>query len=125
VFACLALSFNRAMVLGALASKEARAAALAGMPVAALSEEFLRVMWQTRVGAWRKNPALGWIVGTCVWATIHGPRFWSTSGLVHRTLGVMDIIPIGLLLGYMTHRTNSFLSAGLMHGTNIWLLNDL
>jgi membrane protease YdiL (CAAX protease family) len=125
VFASLALTFNRSIVLGAFESRRALTASLAGMPVAGLSEEFLRVVWQTRVGASCKNPAVGWIVGTLVWAAIHGPRFWNTNGLVHGTIGVIDIIPIGLLFGYITHRTNSFLPAALVHGTNIWLLNDL
>lgn len=95
-------------------------------PLAGLSEEFFRFTWQTRVGAWRANAAVGWIVASCLWAVCHGPIFWTGMGSTfHAAVGVVQILPFGLLLGYLSHRTKSFLPAALVHATNIWGLHNL
>ena len=36
-----------------------------------------------------------------------------------------DIVPLGLLWGYLTHRTGSFLPSVVLHATNIWGLQNL
>jgi membrane protease YdiL (CAAX protease family) len=95
-------------------------------PLAGLSEEFFRFAWQTRLGAWWTNAAFGWIAASGLWAVFHGPIFWAATGSVfHASIGVLQILPIGLLLGYLSHRTNSFLPAAVVHGTNIWGLHNL
>jgi hypothetical protein len=96
------------------------------VPLAGLSEEFFRFAWQTRLGAWRANAAFGWIAASGLWAVFHGPIFWAgTRSVFHASIGVVEILPIGLLLGYLSHRTKSFLPAALVHGTNIWGLHNL
>jgi membrane protease YdiL (CAAX protease family) len=125
IFFALAWTFTRGSILNVVHSRESFMAWLTTMPVAALSEEFLRFVWQTRVAALRGNKAFGWIIASCAWAVMHGPRFWGENGFVHGTLGTMNIIPIGLLLGYVTHRSQSFLPAALAHATNVWGLQNL
>ena len=94
--------------------------------LAAVPEEFLRFAWQTRVGAWLKQPALGWLVASVLWAFLHAPKDWDESHSVVSTLmGVVNIVPLGLLWGYLTHRTRSILPSVLLHATNIWGLQNL
>jgi membrane protease YdiL (CAAX protease family) len=40
-------------------------------------------------------------------------------------MGVVDIVPLGLLWGYLMHRTRSLLPSTLLHATNIWGLQNL
>ena len=94
--------------------------------LAAVPEEFLRFAWQTRLGAWLKQPALGWLVASMLWALLHAPKDWDESHSLPSTImGVVDIVPLGLLWGYLTHRTRSMLPAILLHATNIWGLQNL
>src|SRR3954468_1593734 len=125
IFFALASTFARGSILNVFQSRESFTAWMTAVPVAAVSEEFLRFVWQTRLAALRGNKALGWIIASCAWAIMHGPRFWAENGILHGTLGVMNIIPIGLLFGYLTHRSQSFLPAALTHATNIWGLQNL
>jgi membrane protease YdiL (CAAX protease family) len=39
-------------------------------------------------------------------------------------LSSIRIIPIGLVWGYLTHRTKSFVPATLVHGANFWGLQN-
>jgi membrane protease YdiL (CAAX protease family) len=94
--------------------------------VACLPEEFFRFTWQTRIGAWMKNPAVGWLIASIAWAMLHGPVDYSQShSTVEAMLSVIDIVPLGLLWGYLTHRTGSFLPSMLLHGLNFWGLQNL
>jgi Type II CAAX prenyl endopeptidase Rce1-like len=43
---------------------------------------------------------------------------------VEAMLGVINIVPLGLLWGYLTHRTGSFLPSMLLHGLNFWGLQN-
>jgi hypothetical protein len=125
IFFVLASTFSRGSILNVVQSRETFMAWMTVVPVAALSEEFLRFVWQTRLAALRDNNTFGWILASCAWAVMHGPRFWGENGLLHGTLGIVHIIPIGLLFGYLTHRSRSFLPAALTHATNIWGLQNL
>lgn len=94
--------------------------------LAAVPEEFLRFAWQTRVGAWLQRPAVGWLVASVVWASLHGPKDWSESHAIGDTvMGMVDILPLGLLWGYLTRRTGSMLPSVLLHLTNVWGLQNL
>jgi membrane protease YdiL (CAAX protease family) len=126
VFAVLSIAFNRDSLRAAFHAQDSFATLLIVGPAAGVSEEFFRLVGQTRVGAWRRNSALGWICASCVWAVLHEPRFWSQSrSLLHASIGVIQILPLGLFFGYMTHRTRSVLPAALVHATNVWGLNNL
>ena len=94
--------------------------------LAAVPEEFFRFAWQTRMGAWIEQPAVGWLVASLVWALLHAPKDWDESHSIGSTvMGVLDIVPLGLLWGYLTHRTRSILPSILLHATNIWGLQNL
>jgi len=93
---------------------------------AGVPEEFSRFVWQTRAGAWLGNRAAGWLIASCVWAALHGPKVWGDShSMLAVNLSVLNIIPLGLLWGYVTHRTRSILPSMLIHATNVWGLQNL
>jgi membrane protease YdiL (CAAX protease family) len=93
---------------------------------ASVPEEFFRFVWQTRVGAWLQNPAAGWLVASLLWATLHAPKDWSdTHSLMSTIMSVVNIVPLGLLWGYLTHRSRSMLPSIVLHGTNLWGLQNL
>lgn len=95
---------------------------------AALSEEFLRMLLQTRLGEALRNKGLGFVLATFIWAAMHLPVTAQGSWSDFRHLlfgGMWTITPIGFLWGYMTHRTKSLLPAVLVHGLNLWGLQNL
>lgn len=93
---------------------------------AAIPEEFLRFVLQTRWGASLRSPAAGWILATLVWAALHVPNFAAQAGgdAAAGALGALRIVPVGLLWGYLTRRTGSLLPAVLAHGLNFWGLQN-
>ena len=94
--------------------------------LAAVPEEFFRFAWQTRAGAVLANRATGWLVASALWATLHGPKDWNDSHAVGSTvMGIINIVPVGLLWGYLTHRTRSIVPSILLHATNVWGLQNL
>lgn len=99
-----------------------------GIVCAALSEEFLRMLLQTRLGAAFRNKGLGFFFATFVWAALHLPVTAQGSPQAFRHLllgGMWTIMPIGFLWGYLTHRTKSLLPAVLLHGLNLWGLQNM
>lgn len=96
-----------------------------GLIVAGLSEEFFKTIGQTRIGALLKNSGLGWFITTLIWALMHAPKWYGEEpSVVETLLSVIRIIPLGLVWGYLTHRSKSFLPATLMHGANFWGLQN-
>jgi membrane protease YdiL (CAAX protease family) len=97
-----------------------------GFLSAALPEEFTRVALQTRAGALLRNPAAGWLLSTAAWSLLHVPVYGRgpDGDLPAALLGAIRIVPIGLLWGYLTHRTGSLLPATLAHGLNLWGLQN-
>jgi len=94
--------------------------------LAAVPEEFFRVVWQTRLGAWLDRPAVGWFVASILWALLHAPKEWDESHSLSITLmGVVNIVPLGLLWGYLSHRSRSMLPSVVLHATNLWGLQNL
>jgi membrane protease YdiL (CAAX protease family) len=97
-----------------------------GFILAALSEEIWRFIVQTRFGAMFSNKSMGWIVASVVWALMHVPtrvgQFPTVTAAIMESLA---IVPIGLMWGYMTHRTKSILPSILAHGTNVWGLQNI
>ncbi len=97
-----------------------------GFLAAALAEEFWRFIVQTRFGAMFGNTGAGWIVASIIWALMHVPaRLAQIGNAGDAIVGILAITPIGLLWGYMTHRTKSILPSILAHGTNVWGLQNI
>ncbi len=127
IFAAITFAFSRNSITwsGALAEAVSPLGLALTAISACLPEEFFRIAWQTRIGAWMKNPAVGWLIASIAWATLHGPVDYSQShSTVDAMLGVINIVPLGLLWGYLTHRTGSFLPSMLLHGLNFWGLQN-
>ncbi len=98
-----------------------------GLITAGLSEEFTRMLLQTRLGYAFHNKGLGFVAATFIWASAHIPVDWSqnpTASFLQIVVGSSHIIPIGILWGYMTHRSKSLLPAVLTHGLNLWGLQN-
>jgi membrane protease YdiL (CAAX protease family) len=96
-----------------------------GFIVAALSEEFFRVIGQTRMGAMFKNNGMGWFITTVIWALMHAPKWYGEDkDITEAILSSIRIIPIGLMWGYVTHRTKSILPSVFIHGLNVWGLQN-
>ncbi len=96
-----------------------------GIILAGLSEEFFRVVGQTRIGAYFNNFGIGWFVTTLLWALMHFPKWYSEDlNIAEGILSSIRIIPIGLMWGYMTHRTKSFVPSVIVHGLNFWGLQN-
>lgn len=112
--------------LGRLLNEEGVLGALiTGFITAGLSEEFVRMALQTRLGAYLRNPAVGWFFATLVWAFLHSPNWYAKGGDLYEALmGAVRIIPLGLMWGYITYRTKSLLPATLVHGMNVWGLQN-
>jgi membrane protease YdiL (CAAX protease family) len=100
-------------------------AMLTGFIAAGLSEEFFKTIGQTRIGALLKNNGLGWFITTIIWALLHAPKWYQeSSDITEALLSAVRIVPIGLMWGYITHRTKSFLPATIVHGMNVWGLQN-
>ena len=111
-----ALVAENGSVLGALAT---------GIIVAGLSEEFFKVVGQTRLGAYLNNFGIGWFITVVLWAFMHAPKWYSEDlNMTEAILGSVRIIPIGLMWSYLTHRTKSILPSVIVHGTNFWGLQN-
>lgn len=99
---------------------------LLGFGTAALPEEFMRVLTQTRLASLFANKGLGWFAGGVLWALLHIPIFSRESGSVSQAImSAVGILPIGLLWGYMTERLKSIAPSVLVHGTNLWGLQNV
>lgn len=108
-----------------LASEGVVGALITGLITAGLSEEFVRMVLHTRVGAYLRNPAVGWFLATLVWAFLHSPNWYVQGGDLYEALmGAVRIVPLGLMWGYITYRTKSLLPATLVHGFNVWGLQN-
>jgi membrane protease YdiL (CAAX protease family) len=80
----------------------------------AFSEEFLRMTFQSRLSAVLNNSAAGWFVTAVLWSLLHFPKFGSLRSC-------LEIVPEGLLWGYVMFRTRSLLPSVVLHGANfLW-----
>jgi membrane protease YdiL (CAAX protease family) len=96
-----------------------------GLITAGLAEEFFRVIGQTRLGSLMRNNGMGWFITTVIWALMHAPKWYGDGGdLTEALLGSIRIIPLGLMWGYLTYRTKSILPSTLVHGMNVWGLQN-
>jgi membrane protease YdiL (CAAX protease family) len=99
----------------------------AGIISAALPEEFTRLLLQTRLGSFFRNKGLGFVAASFIWACLHIPVNHSQNpeaSLASVVVGSWVIMPVGFLWGYITHRTKSLVPAILVHGLNLWGLQN-
>jgi membrane protease YdiL (CAAX protease family) len=92
---------------------------------AAIPEEFMRIILQTRLGKVLNNRALGWFITGVIWAGVHIPNFYSQDKeMSSACIAALQILPLGLLWGYMTYRFKSIWPSVIIHGTNLWGLQN-
>jgi membrane protease YdiL (CAAX protease family) len=95
-------------------------AVLVGIFVAAMPEEFFRMTWQTRLGAVTGNPAAAWLLTAFLWSFMHAPIFhheqptWTPA-----LINCLNLVPLGLLWGYVLHRSRSLIPSMLLHMFNL------
>ena len=129
IFAVMTFAFSRDSITwtGALAESGSPLGVVETAISACLPEEFFRIAWQTRIGAWMKNPASGWLFASVAWASLHGPIDYSHShSLLKATVGVIHIVPLGLHCEATSRiGQESFVPAmSLLHGLNFWGLQN-
>ena len=97
-----------------------------GFISAALSEEFLRYIGQTRLRFLFNNYAWAIFVTVCIWALMHAPKWYGESNgdIMDVLSGSARLIPLGIMWSYMIHRTKSILPSILVHATNLWGLQN-
>ena len=96
-----------------------------GLLTAALPEELMRNLFQTRLSTVLNNKSLGWFIVSLIWAVQHIPTFAQSSSLYEGTISALGILPIGLLWGYLNQRYRSILPSVLIHSTNLWGLQNI
>lgn len=98
-----------------------------GFLTAAIPEEIARTLFQSRLGRVIHHKGMAWFIVSFIWALQHIPlfAFKSNGDLYGATIGALGILPIGLLWGYLNERYRSIIPSVLIHGTNIWGLNNI
>jgi membrane protease YdiL (CAAX protease family) len=95
--------------------------------LAAFSEEFVRMLMQTRFAIALQERGIAFFLATFCWACLHLPVIHAQNkGMTwpRACRSAPLIIPIGLLWGYMTYRTKSLIPAVIVHGLNYWGLQN-
>ena len=97
-----------------------------GFLTAAIPEEITRNLLQSRLGRVFRNKSLGWFLSSLVWALVHIPLFSFNAGDYHVAfISALGILPLGLLWGYLNQRYRSIIPSVIIHGTNLWGLQNL
>ncbi|MCE7994739.1 MAG: CPBP family intramembrane metalloprotease [Roseivirga sp.] len=97
-----------------------------GFLTAAIPEEITRHLFQSRLSVVMKSKSFGWFFASLVWALLHIPSFGNSSGdYVSASLSAIGILPIGLFWGYLNQRHRSIIPSILIHGTNLWGLQNI
>ena len=94
---------------------------LQGVIGAALVEEFMRFIIQSRFEKIYKLNGFHILFATVIWAFMHFPVTYFKSKETYETLiYCIQIIPIGCVWGYLTHMTKSIIPSVIVHGLNMW-----
>ncbi len=97
-----------------------------GFLTAAIPEEITRTLLHTRLNAVFQHQGVAWFFTSLFWALTHIPSFMANSGDAYGAfIGALGILPIGLLWGYLNHRFKSIIPSVLIHGTNLWGLQNI
>jgi membrane protease YdiL (CAAX protease family) len=61
------------------------------------------------------------LFATTIWSFMHFPKNYFEGGqATDIVIYCIQIIPIGFIWGYLTHKTKSIVPATLAHGLNLW-----
>lgn len=116
--------FNKEGILWARAYEELggiMGIIMQGVIGAALFEEFSRFVIQSRFEKVFKTNGINILFATTMWAFMHFPvTFFKGTDLTGTFAYCIQIIPIGVIWGYLTQRTKSIVPATLAHGINLW-----
>lgn len=94
---------------------------LQGVIGAALFEEFSRFVIQSRFEKVFKTNGINILFATTIWAFMHFPvTFFKGADLTGTLVYCIQIIPLGVIWGYLTQRTKSIIPSTLAHGINLW-----
>jgi membrane protease YdiL (CAAX protease family) len=94
---------------------------LQGLIGAGLVEEFSRFVMQSRFDRILKLNGFNILFATTIWSFMHFPKNYFEGGQPIDIINYcIQIIPIGFIWGYLTHRTKSIIPATLAHGINLW-----
>lgn len=94
---------------------------LQGVIGAGLVEEFSRFAMQSRFERVFKLNGFNILFATTIWSFMHFPKNYFEGGqATDIVIYCIQIIPIGFIWGYLTHRTKSIVPATLAHGLNLW-----
>lgn len=96
-----------------------------GFLTAALPEELMRNLFQTRLSTVISKP-VSWFIVSFIWALTHIPSFGAQNqDYVKASWNAIGILPLGLLWGYLNERYKSIIPSILIHGTNLWGLQNI
>jgi len=119
-----AFIFNKSGILWVEGYKELGGVSgiiLQGVIGAGLVEEFSRFVIQSRFERVFRISGFNILFATTIWAFMHFPVNYFKGGQVSEIITYcIQIIPIGFIWGYLTHRTKSIVPATLAHGINLW-----
>jgi membrane protease YdiL (CAAX protease family) len=92
-----------------------------GIIGAALVEEFSRFVIQSRFEKVYKASGFSILFASTLWAFMHFPvSYFKGSNISNTIIYCIQIIPIGFIWGYLTHRTKSIIPSTIVHGLNLW-----
>lgn len=92
-----------------------------GVIGAALVEEFFRFVIQSRLEKLMNKVGLNILFASIIWSFMHFPVEYSKGNEISSIISYcLQIIPLGFVWGYLTHRTKSILPSVIAHGFNLW-----
>ena len=116
--------FNKSGILWAEAYAELGGVSgmiLQGVIGAGLVEEFSRFVMQSRFERVFKRFGFNILFATTIWAFMHFPvTYFRGTNISETLIYCIQIIPIGFIWGYLTHRSRSIVPATIVHGLNLW-----
>ena len=98
---------------------------LKGFFTAGIAEEFTRFIVQTRFEKVFRGKGFHILFASLLWALVYFPvTYFNTGSLPDTFIYCLQIMPIGFVWGYLTHRTKSFLPSAISHGLFPWGLHN-